>query len=129
MTKVILLTDSLARNVYSADKGIQSVTEGVNIKKRFTSKESSALGKELVGFIDSFRRGNRYKPLEKDVVYISLKQDAAQSTLCIEKPNRKNLWGNPYSVVVTDTVPADNKGVFPLSLDGLKRAIGVIRKS
>lgn len=133
--KAIILSDTIGAGAGSFKKGFKTIIGKGKILKKFSRKEEESLGEEIVNYIKSLQRGNRFKPLDKDTVYFSTceipgyaKKDGTiappERVLYIEIPN--SIRGSYCSAYCQKTPVISYDGTQcneQLTLDGVKAAI------
>ena len=134
MIKAILLTESLGAGAGAFKNGFRRIIGEGKVVKNFTPAEQADLGQDVVNYIKSLARGNRFKPLDKDTVYFSTHvipatpNSEAERILEIQLPFDEFLYTETLST--TPLILKDGtRCQKPLTVASIKEAIKELRFS
>ena len=136
MIKAILLTQSLGAGAGAFKAGFRRIIGEGKVLKNFTPAEQADLGADVVKYIKSLARGNRFKPTDKDTVYFSTHvipaasaKDVPERILRVELPFGEHS-GFVKTLSKTPLILEDGtRCQEPLTVEGLKNAIKKLRRT
>ena len=130
MTQVVLLSKTFGAGGGMFKKGFRKILGKGEILKDFSPSQKAELGPEVVGFIKSLKKGNPYKPLAKDTVYITPhKYPDGEMILSFSLPHGKHGAFKRTCSSAPYTMDDGTVITRPLSIDGIKKAIADIKLS